>query len=321
MIDIAPIFIAGLSRCGKTLISSLLSSHPNIAIPPQEINLWTKFYNLFGDLSKQDNFNRCLNTMLQDKSVQCLKPDFDRIYKEFYNGKSNYERLFSILISHYAERQGKNRWGLNSVCLEYYVDMILEAFPTAKIIHMIRDPRDRYVSTRKNSRSLKIGKVAIATYNWAYSIQLAKYKKKEYPKQYRVICYEKLVSQPEDTIKYICEFLEESHSYIVSGSSGKIEYRGTPITTYFIGCFRRNLPYPDLAFMQEYSKRDMAAFRYIPVPISFSTGYTLLYNFVIRPYHYICIFLLNIMKYLYRRFPKFMNIFIKSPIMYSITKS
>ena len=103
-----PIFIGGLDRSGKTLLRLSLSAHPNLALT-RRTYLWPRFFNRYGDLSRGDNFERCLRAMLQRKPIQVLQPDAERIRREFWQGEASYARLFALLHQHYAERQGKPR--------------------------------------------------------------------------------------------------------------------------------------------------------------------------------------------------------------------
>jgi len=123
----------------------MLASHPHIAMS-RRTNLWPKFYQRYGDLSRTDNFQRCLKAMLQYKHITSLKPDADRINTEFQQGEPTYARLFALFEQHNAERLGKPRWGDQTELIERYTDPIMNAYPSAKFIHMIRDPRDQYLS-------------------------------------------------------------------------------------------------------------------------------------------------------------------------------
>src|SRR5512146_167966 len=138
-----PIFIGGLDRCGKTLLRALLVSHPRIAIPEIGSNYWTFFYGQYGDLAKSENFERCLGAMLRYTHVSLLQPDVERIRREFHQGPATYARLFQLFNEQYAEREGKPRWGDQSGLIEQYARQVLSAYAGSKMIHMLRDPRDR----------------------------------------------------------------------------------------------------------------------------------------------------------------------------------
>ena len=124
--DHGPIFIGGLERSGTSLIYALLASHPNIAMT-RRTNLWTYFYNQYGDLGRRDNFERCLNAMLHYKRLVVLKPDPERLRQEFWQGEPTYGRLFALLEQQYADRVGKSRWGDKSLNTERYAEPIFAA--------------------------------------------------------------------------------------------------------------------------------------------------------------------------------------------------
>src|SRR5688572_30172389 len=143
--DHGPIYLAGIERSGTSLMYALLASHPNIAMT-RRTNLWSFFYNQYGDLSQRENFERCLAAMMCYKRLLKLRPDPERLRHEFWLGAPTYGQLFALLEQQHAEQLGRPRWGDKSLNQERYVDQIFAAYPNARIIQMIRDPRDRYAS-------------------------------------------------------------------------------------------------------------------------------------------------------------------------------
>ena len=251
--DRGPIIIGGPDRCGKTLIRSVLAAHPNIAIPDVGSNMWTYFYGQFGDLGRSVNFERCLAAMLRYKHVRFLKPDANRIRREFRQGQPTYGRLFALFHEHYAERQGKPRWGDQTGLVERYADAVFAAYPTAKMIHMVRDPRDRYEASLARWPNGK-GRTGGATARWLYSVGLAKRNQKRYPDRYWVVQYETLVRQPEVTVRAACAFLGEQYTPAMLTLEAASKFRnqavhppdgsheGSGISTAFVGRFRSAVP-------------------------------------------------------------------------------
>src|SRR5512143_2950886 len=138
-----PIFIGGLDNSGKTALRLALSSHPRIAMTRRSY-MWTRVYGRYGDLSKAANLERCLAALLRRKDVRAMEPDEARLRRDLAQGQATYGRLFALLHEQYAERLGKQRWGEQEGRLEGYADELFAAYPGAKVIHMIRDPRNRY---------------------------------------------------------------------------------------------------------------------------------------------------------------------------------
>jgi hypothetical protein len=208
--EYGPVFIGGPDRCGKTTLQAFLSSHPNIAIPAVGSNFWTYFYGQYGDLNRPENFERCLDAMLHYSHAVFLQPDPERIRREFSTGEQTYARLFALFHEHYAEREGKPRWGDQTGLVERYADQIFTAYPGARMIHMIRDPRDRYEASLAMWPNGK-ARVGGAAARWLYSSAWAKRNMKRYHGRYKIIRYETLVQKPEETIRAICAFLGEDY--------------------------------------------------------------------------------------------------------------
>ncbi len=69
-----PIYLAGADRSGTTLMYALLASHSHIAMANLGSNMWTFFYGQHGDLSRRQNFERCLAALLRYKNALLLEP-------------------------------------------------------------------------------------------------------------------------------------------------------------------------------------------------------------------------------------------------------
>nr|NIV13501.1 hypothetical protein [Fodinibius sp.] len=255
----APIFIGGLDRSGKTTLRGFLQSHPNISIPAVGSNMWTYFYNQYGDLQSKENFELCLTDMLHYKHVAFLKPDADRIRREFWQGPTTYARLFSLFLEHFAESEGKPRWGVQTGLIERYTDEIMKAFPEAKFVHMLRDPRDRYAGSLQlwpNGRLRAGGSAA----RFSYSTGLAERHMKKYPGSYLIVRFEDLIRDTNHTLNAICDFLGEEYSPEMMTMYGAPKHRkklinrsksqigNTPLSDEFIGIYKEFVPKLEVKF-------------------------------------------------------------------------
>lgn len=269
-----PIFIAGLERSGTSLIFALLASHPHIAMT-RRTNLWTYFYNQYGDLSQPENFERCLSMMMRYKRLVVLKPDAAKLREDFWQGEPTYGRLFALLEEQVAQRKGKPRWGDKSLNTERYADPIFAAYPNARILHMIRDPRDRYASVIARWKTRR-GGVGAGTAMWLSSVALAEQNQQRFTHQYKIIRYETLATQPEKTLREICAFINEPYApemltmqgaktFREQGSNSSYGQRKPGvISTDSIGRFPKVLSPNQIAFIQSHAQDEMLAFDYQP---------------------------------------------------------
>lgn len=289
-----PIYIGGLDRCGKTTMRAFLVSHPHIAIPAVGSNMWTYFYGQYGDLGQRNNFERCLESLLHYKHVRFLQPDPDRIRQEFWQGLPTYARLFALFLIHYAEREGKPRWGAQTGLIERYAPRLFAAYPGLKIIHMVRDPRDRYEASLALWPEGK-GRVGGATARWLYSLRLAEAHLRRYPNDYKIVRFESLITQPEETLRDVCAFLGETYSPAMVTMEGAPRHRArlikgsvlepgqSPVSPEYIGGYRGKVAQREIAFMQLHAGRKMRAYGYTLDPMPFSPKDWLLFAFVTWP--------------------------------------
>jgi len=312
--ETGPIFIGGLDRCGKTLLRGMLVSHPNISIPTVGSNYWTLFYRRYGDLSVEANFEKCLNDLMHYTHVQVLKPDVKQIRQEFSQGRRTYARLFELLNQQYAEREGKSRWGDQTGMIEGYANEIFAAYPGSKMIHVIRDPRDRYeasLALHPKGRARAGG----ATARWIYTTNMAKKNAKRYLDRYLLVYYEKMVTEPEATIKEVCDFLGENYVPSMITLEGAPEFirktpgdlkkniSGTPVYTDFIGRYRNAIPKAEIAYMQWVVGSEMRRHGYTLDQISFNLREGINYFFSTIPANFTRMVTWLVGEFFQRKFP------------------
>jgi hypothetical protein len=256
--ETAPIFVGGLSGSGKTQLRMVLGAHPDISLT-RRTRMWDRFYARFGDLRDPGNLERCLSTMLCDTGVQQLVPDERRVRRELADGPRTYARLFGLLHQHHAERSGKRRWGDQLGFIERFADPIFAAFPSARMVHMVRDPRRR---PSTGGRALVRGaKLGWETAMWLRSAELATRNKRLHPDGYLVLCYEAFSTRPVDTTEAICSFIGERFLPPMADALRGLrldECNGAPRP----GSVTAELSATDAAFLDRYAGWEMARFGY-----------------------------------------------------------
>ncbi len=270
-----PIFIGGIDRSGTSLIYALLASHPRIAMV-RRTNWWSYFYGQYGDLADDANLDRLLTVMGRYRRHRKLAPDFDALRTSFRVGPPTYGRLFGLLAMQHADRLGKPRWGDKSLHTERYADTVLREFPEARIIHMLRDPRDRYASVLKRWKHVR-GGVGAATAAWLASIRLAERNHARHPGRYLILRYEDLASDPVGQLQQVSDFIGEPYDSGMLGMEGADDFRSSggnssyggfevgTISTRSIGRFRNALPAGDIAFIESRARRAMRTHGYEPI--------------------------------------------------------
>ena len=197
-----PIFLVGLAHSGKTPLARALSAHSRIAMT-RRTYMWTRYYGRFGDLGRQENLERCVAAMLSNPGILQLQPDIDTIMRHFASGEATYARLFALFHQQHAARRHKARWGDQLGMAEAFADQILAAYPSARMIHLVRDPRSLYGANRRR------GKTGWDTARWLYSADLATRNQRRYPDRYQILRYESFVARPEESLGDVALFVGE----------------------------------------------------------------------------------------------------------------
>ncbi|HSL45272.1 MAG TPA: sulfotransferase [Anaerolineales bacterium] len=275
-----PIFVAGPDRSGTSLIFALLASHPNICMV-RRTNMWRYFHERYGDLSQRENFERCLSDMTRYKRMRHLKPDVECIRCEFLKGEATYGRLFSLFHRHHAERNGKPRWGDKSLHTEHYADRILREYPDAKIVHMSRDPRDRYASVRKR-HGRDTPRLGASTGRWLFSMSRAFRNRNRFPNNYKIVRFEDIIFDPEGTLRDVCAFVGEEFApemvtmcgaadhTNVGGNSSFEKIEPGKISQKPVGRFQKVLSSLEILFIQMFTGQFMKQLGYQAVPVKLS---------------------------------------------------
>lgn len=274
-----PIIVTGPDRSGTTLLYALLATHPDISMV-RRTNMWRWFDRRYGDLSVPANLDRCLSAMARYRRLAVLEPDIERIKIAFREGEPTYGRLFSLFHEQHATRRGRRRWADKSLHTEYCADRIFAELPDAKMIQLVRDPRDRHASIMRRYEG-RTKAVAGTTGRWQASVRTGHRNVRRHPDRYLMVRYEDLATRPEPTLRDICGFLHEEYRPELlsmggvtdgqdwSGNSSFGDFEPGVISTRSIGRFRSVVPPSDIAFIQTVCRRTMAAHDYARYPVAF----------------------------------------------------
>ena len=212
-----PIFIVGCERSGTTMLRLILCSHKNIAIPPQT-KFVKKLYKrrlFYGDLSKPNNRHKLIKWFYHNHNRKTKLIDLEIDRTDIQSGLNNSGNTLGSFLATipilYSKKQAKARWGDKRPYYIKYLSQLYELFPDAQVIHIIRDGRDTVASLMRmpwwKNNSI------FAMLNWQEAIQKGNAAKTNYDRHsYMEVRYEDIIDDPTNSIKTICEFLNEEYS-------------------------------------------------------------------------------------------------------------
>ncbi len=189
----------------------MLGAHSNIAAPPEMHFLYriSNFSDYFGDLRDDTNLMRALHEALNPPVPLLRECGFEErtLFERARRGDRSYSALLDVIMSDFAERNGKQRWSEKTP--DQPASGILQLFPEAQIIHILRDPRDVVASRLETPWDDQNARELAAAWRW-FTLDAIKAGRVG-PAHYLQIRYEDLTSDPEAVIRLVCCFLQEEY--------------------------------------------------------------------------------------------------------------
>ena len=225
-----PIFICGHPKSGTSLIRSLMDGHPQLIVYPEETVFFRKFIPSIQGADKQtqidiankkiihifdwDSTNPPANQagyLDRDYSAiskQQVQNEMQKLLQDQFNHTGD---ILSAAILAYGYATSKINtttvyWVEKSPYNEYYVSQILEWWPKARFIHIVRDPRDNYASYRRKHPDWT---PEFFSQNWIRSTNTGIENQKLLGEErYWILQYEELVRSPQKTLTELIDFLK-----------------------------------------------------------------------------------------------------------------
>ena len=200
-----PVFITGLDRSGKTRLRRLLGAHPDLHLV-RRTALWTGDDDRYGDLLDETALADRLDWLRSGQQTSELVAEADGWAQEFERGPRTTPRLFAAMSAARARLHGKPRWGEQDAEIERHAERLLRMLPSARIVHLVRDPRRRYALVIAGERR-RAGRLGSITASWIASVRRGTAHAARYPHHYRLVRIEDLEAQPRAGMERLHEFL------------------------------------------------------------------------------------------------------------------
>ena len=251
--------IGGCPKSGTSLLLALLDGHPEIVVYPGETGHTGYLYPTLNDprvslKTKLDTIidYRCsLESYGYIPTEACNFVEVGKILRAYEDGmENNFLDIHSALLQAFYEVFGSQQlnkaqlWVDKSPFSHLFADDIFSIFPTAKFIHILREPKDNFASVGgsvlKRRRSRVIHEALLWRYRiWtAQSLYFAKRNQEKFGEsRYLVIRFRDLVQKPKEIVPKLVDFIGISENetlymptrggYPYSGNNKEgLEFRG-----------------------------------------------------------------------------------------------
>jgi hypothetical protein len=224
-----PVFICGHPKAGTSLLRAVFDSHPQLIVYPEETVFFRRFLPRAAGLDLEGQLALADETLIHIFQWRRAQPApsqagfLDRDYSDIpyeqvwqVMRRLAYQRclhpgdVLSAAVLAYGQVSGlvtpaTRLWVEKSPYNEYYAAQIFAWWPEARCIHILRDPRDNYVSYRRKHPDWQPEFFAL---NWRRSTLAGMENLQRYGgRRYLIVRYEDLVQSPEATQRRLTDFL------------------------------------------------------------------------------------------------------------------
>jgi hypothetical protein len=201
---LGPLFIVGLSRSGTKLLRDLLNRNDLVKIPEIETHFIPELLKK-PDLSIEKAHDIVSNSLFKQRFPDVKFPTIEEL--ERLNKIETILDYIEVILKFYGVKgvEAWNNdviWGDKTPLYLRHLDTLKNAFPKAKVIHIIRDPRDRAISVKKTWNK----SMYRTTEKWKREVENAQYFKDDND-FYFELRYEDLLDSTVDKLKEISNFL------------------------------------------------------------------------------------------------------------------
>jgi LPS sulfotransferase NodH len=204
-----PVVICGVGRSGTSLLQSMLNAHPELCFPPE-----THFFRRYvADRFARRRWEQLGPTALQaaldsDQDFARAQLDAADLLQPETGRGLNVARVFRRLLQRVAERAGKTRVGDKDPRSLDHLAAWKSEFPEARVVHVIRDPRDVLLSRTKAAWS--------AARPWWAHVMICKEQlrrgralgRRLFGDAYLEVHYEELISDADAVLQRVCDHVD-----------------------------------------------------------------------------------------------------------------
>jgi Sulfotransferase family len=286
-------FIAGAAKSGTTLLVSLLDSHPELLVMPQDTAYFATVLTKYRDRGRGAQFNYLTNeswtNVLFGKRAKrgnqdyadFPKTEFLQTFHQIAFDPSNAKRdLLALMMEAYARIIGipperVKRWVEKTPANRNYAPQIFQRFPQARFLLTMRDPRALLAAqiALEKKRQTKRFSVYYVIAHWRAAAKLAQ-KIRTGVQRGLVVQYEELACDPATSMQKVCDYLEVDFDPAVVlnptkigqawGGNSAAGVRFSEISTEPVTRWQRELSDDEIGWVEWHCRDLMPQFGYEP---------------------------------------------------------
>lgn len=214
---LSPLFIVSSGRSGTTLLRAMLNAGDDYYIP-YESEFIARAYPCYADKVEFNNedYTRIARQfkITSDSSGWGMTQDYivDQLIK---HKPQSFAEVHDVICKAYLHQIGADhaQWGIKTPYLVDSLDVIFAVYPDAKVVHIVRNGKDVYLSYQDihNKNKTRFGPKGLAANAYYWVQGLRRIEKAKCSSIYE-LRYEDLLNDSANQLKALCVFLGVKYS-------------------------------------------------------------------------------------------------------------
>ena len=206
-----PIFVVGAPRSGTSLLRAMLNRHPRLGLCDETFFFYwvAERQRVFGDLADATRRARAIDRFLETRRIARLGLDRALLRTHLQAAALDYPRFFRALLDFYARAQGKARGGEKTPQHALVARTLLDWYPDARLLHIVRDPRDVVASLKRMPWGSGSRLADARLWSACVAAAAACADDPRHGPRCLLVRYETLIAEPGPELARVCAFLGE----------------------------------------------------------------------------------------------------------------
>lgn len=207
----APVFLFGVTRSGTTLLARMLDLHPNLSI-----YIESRYLHVVADRDPCEPLATdaaALEILGRVGDLEKEGVEAASVLARFAATDRSPRSLFDAILRCRMEARGKRRYGEKTPSHFLRLDLLLDWYPSARLVFLRRDPRSIHASYKNSRDYLQDGwldrTVVGRSLYWNLYQRVLREAKRRRPGQLFEVQLEELIGDPESILRSLCVFLGE----------------------------------------------------------------------------------------------------------------
>jgi hypothetical protein len=211
----SPIFILGRQHSGNTMLATVFDQVPHVLSFSGEGSFFD-YVVAFNRLNLEGRIAAVVRTLSHSHSPP-LPPAESAGLEEYLRRAAlrkpglahpSASRLYDLAMDWLTRLRGMNRWSQKATSYIFYVPRILEVFPDARLIFLLRNPFDLFASQiRRGGGQLHPVNLLRSALGWNKGVKLALRYARKQSRNFLVVKYEDLVADPAAVLAKVFGFV------------------------------------------------------------------------------------------------------------------